>query len=144
MMFLAAPLVAAWSLQPCPPPHRLHRSRAPVCSLGSLCTEQTFELNRQLDLGKESEASRSISALHATSIAPLLPAVWSSEFPDREDAIVKLSAVLDELEADPRPLCGGLTVTSPTILSDKPLLLLIQYLARGMTFNVFFEIQFSF
>ena len=113
MMFLAAPLVAAWSLQPCPPPHRLHRSRAPVCSLGSLCTEQTFELNRQLDLGKESEASRSISALHATSIAPLLPAVWSSEFPDREDAIVKLSAVLDELEASSSgPLLTGDTFAS--------------------------------
>ena len=105
----AAPLVAAWSLQPFPPPHRAHRSRAPICSLDSLFTEQTAELNRQLDLpGEESEASRSISALHDTSIAPLLPAVWSSEFQDRKDAIIKLSTGLDELEASSSgPLLTG-------------------------------------
>ena len=105
----ALPLVAAWSLQPCPPPpHRLHRSRPPVCNLDNLLTEQTFELNRQLDLGSESEASRRISDLHATRIAPLRAALWSSEFPDREDAIVKLSKVLDELEASSRgPLLSG-------------------------------------
>lgn len=108
-MLLAAPLVAAWSLQPFPPPHRPHRSRAPICSLDSLFTEQTAELNRRLDLpGEESEASRSLSALHATSIAPLLPAVWSSEFPDRKDAIIKLSIGLDELEVSSSgPLLSG-------------------------------------
>ena len=109
IMLVAAPLVAAWSLQPFPPPHRPHRSRAPICSLDSLFTEQTAELNRQLDLpGEESEASRSISALHDTSIAPLLPAVWSSEFQDRKDAIIKLSTGLDELEASSSgPLLTG-------------------------------------
>ena len=109
IILVAAPLVAAWSLQPFPPPHREHRSRAPICSLDSLFTEQTAELNRQLDLpGEESEASRSISALHDTSIAPLLPAVWSSEFQDRKDAIIKLSTGLDELEASSSgPLLTG-------------------------------------
>ena len=100
------PLVVAWSLQSRPLPHHMHRSRPPVCSMDSLLAEQTDELMRQLVVS-ESETSSRISELHAT-IAPLHPAVWSSEFSGREDAIMQLSEVLDELEASSSgPLLTG-------------------------------------
>ena len=107
---LMALALLAWSPQQPPLLRTPHRSRPPICLVDDLLAEQTDELLRQLDLAEESEASRRISDIHTNSVSPLRAAVWSLQYPDREDAIKKLSIVLDKLEAaSSGPLLAGST-----------------------------------
>lgn len=115
-MIYAVFALLAWSPQHRPLPRR-HRSRPAVCSIDELLVAQTDELLQQLDLAEEEpEDSLKISDIHAKGIAPLRPAVWSSEFPDREDAIKTLSDMLDQLEvassASSGPLLAGSSFSS--------------------------------
>jgi len=83
------------------------RGGALRCCAGDFLAEARQGIVSSLE-AKDSPESARICKLHASSIEPLCPAVWTPEYSDRTTAIQQISLALDELElASVGPLLTG-------------------------------------
>ena len=83
------------------------RSGGLCCCQGDFLAEVRQGIASSLKAEDSPESAR-ICQLHASSIEPLCPAVWTREYSDRATAIQQISLALDELElASVGPLLTG-------------------------------------